>query len=314
MTFPKVSIAIITYNQKDFLGECIESCLAQDYQNFEIVIADDGSSDGTKEAILRYAAQYPTLIKSVVADKNSGISVNCNNAWRACSGEWIKTIAGDDKLKPHCLSSFVAQVAKDEGKCDAYFSHMTTFDKYGAVNEVRLDDFFFGLSDEDRLKFALYKNPLPAPTCFIKKSALEDAGFADVDFMMLEDYPLWFKLLELKKKISSIDASTIFYRVGFGVSNGAEKICNIFYVRSLHAFRVKKLWPHLRGWTSLKKLDDLAYFYQNSWGHRFLGNKRGLAYSVLVLLMAPFRLFSWLLLSKRVFSWVIRSTSLRQVG
>lgn len=312
--FPKISIAIITYNQKFFLDECIESCLLQDYQNFEIIIADDGSSDGTKEAILQYAVLYPNLIKPVLVDKNAGISANCNNAWRACSGEWIKTIAGDDKLKPHCLSYFMAQVLKDKGSCDAYFSHMTTFDINGAVNEVRLNDFFFSLSVEDRLKFALYKNPLPAPTCFIKKSVLESVGFADVDFMMLEDYPLWFKLLELKKKISSIDASTIDYRVGFGVSNGAEKICNIFYVRSLHAFRVKKLWPHLRGWSSLKKLDDLAFFYQNSLGHRFLGNERGLAYSVLLLLMAPFRLFSWLLLSNRVFSWVIRFTSLRQEG
>jgi glycosyltransferase involved in cell wall biosynthesis len=308
---PKVSISVITYNQKDFLIECLDSCLAQNYPNFEIVIADDGSSDGTPEIALDYQRNYPGVIRFVQSSANSGISKNCNSAWRACSGEWIKTIAGDDKLKPDCLTSFVNEVLKDNGACDAYFSRMTTFDKDGNLNEVDLDLFFYSLSDEDRLKYSLYKNPLPAPTCFIKKSALEEVGFANEKYVMLEDYPLWFNLLLLKKKIKPVDVSTVFYRVGFGVSNGAERICNVLYVRSLHAFRVEKLWPYLGGWALLKKLDDLTYFHQKSIGYKYLGNKKGWLYSVLVLLMAPLRLFSLLLLSNRVFALVIRSTSMR---
>lgn len=311
MNQPKVSISIITFNQKSFLVECIDSCLSQNYENFEIVIADDASTDGTRDLLLQYANQYPKMIKIRLASKNSGIAVNCNNAWRACSGDWIKTIAGDDKLKPDCLINFVNDVVKDGGVCDAYFSRMENFDKNGNLSEVLLDKFFFSLSDDDRLKYVLYKNPLPAPACFIKRSVLEELGFANENYVMLEDYPIWFNLLATKKKIKAVDASTVLYRVGFGVSNGAERICNISYVRSLHAFRVEKLWPHLGVWSFLKKLDDVTYFYQRSIGYQYFENKKNGLYSLLVLLTAPFRLFSLLLLSKRFFALVIRTTSLR---
>lgn len=311
MNQPKVSISIITYNQKDFLVECIDSCLCQNYENFEIIVADDASTDGTQDILLRYAEKYPEKIKIKLALKNTGISANCNNAWRACSGEWIKTIAGDDKLMPNCLSLFVNEVVKDRGEYDVYFSRMTTFDHHGNLNEIYLDEFFFSLSEDNRFKYVLYKNPLPAPACFIKFAVLEDVGFADEKFFMLEDYPLWFNLLRAKKKIKIINTPTVFYRVGFGVSNGKEGICNISYVRSLHAFRIKKLWPYLGLWSFFKKLDDLTYFYQKSLGYQYFGNKKSWLYSLFMLLTAPLRLFSFLLLSKRLFFLVIRTTSLR---
>jgi glycosyltransferase involved in cell wall biosynthesis len=251
------------------------------------------------------------MIKIILGSKNSGITVNCNNAWRACSGDWIKTIAGDDKLKPDCLIKFINDVVSDGGEYDAYFSRMENFDENGNLNEVLLNEFFFSLSEDDRLKYTLYKNPLPAPTCFIKRVVLEEIGFASENYVMLEDYPLWFNLLRAKKKIKAVDASTVLYRVGFGVSNGIERICNISYVRSLHAFRVEKLWPHLGFWSFFKKLDDITYFYQQSIGYQYFENKKSWLYSLLVLLTAPFRLFSLLLLSKRFFALVIRTTSLR---
>ena len=59
MDLPFISVAIITYNQKVFLEECIESILNQDYPNFEIIVADDCSQDGTKEMLLDYDKMYP---------------------------------------------------------------------------------------------------------------------------------------------------------------------------------------------------------------------------------------------------------------
>lgn len=56
--YPLVSIAIITYNQKEYLRECIESCLSQDYPNIEIVIADDCSTDGTQAMLRDYERAY----------------------------------------------------------------------------------------------------------------------------------------------------------------------------------------------------------------------------------------------------------------
>ena len=97
---PLVSIAIITYNQKEFLKECVESVLIQDYKNIEIVVADDGSSDGTQEMLLNYEQEYPNLFVLKLAKENSGITKNHNVAHFACKGEYIAWIGGDDLMMP----------------------------------------------------------------------------------------------------------------------------------------------------------------------------------------------------------------------
>ena len=61
---PLVSVAIITFNQAEFLRECIESVLQQDYANLEIVVADDGSTDGTQEMLRDYDRNHPEKPKN----------------------------------------------------------------------------------------------------------------------------------------------------------------------------------------------------------------------------------------------------------
>jgi len=97
---PKVSVAIITYNQKQYLYECIESVLSQDYPNLEIVVADDCSTDGTQDMLKSYQAKYPSLFKLILSEKNEGITSNSNKAFFACSGKYIAWMGGDDLMLP----------------------------------------------------------------------------------------------------------------------------------------------------------------------------------------------------------------------
>ncbi|ENM3936458.1 TPA: glycosyltransferase family 2 protein [Vibrio cholerae] len=96
--YPLVSIAIITYNQKEYLRECIESCLAQDYPNFEIVVADDCSTDGTQDMLREYKSAYPSKFVLRLSEENQGITPNSNECLHACSGEYIAMLGGDDLL------------------------------------------------------------------------------------------------------------------------------------------------------------------------------------------------------------------------
>lgn len=113
--FPKVSVAIITYNQKGFLHECIESILIQDYPHLEIVVADDASIDGTQDMLKEYDTKYPGLFKPVLAEKNGGITVNSNRAYFTCTGKYIAWMGGDDLMLPGKLRKQVEFMEANPG-------------------------------------------------------------------------------------------------------------------------------------------------------------------------------------------------------
>ena len=100
----KLSVVISSYNQKDFLRETIESCLNQEFNgSFEIVIGDDGSTDGSVEMIKSYVKKYPNKFRYFVADRNDGVDIvgfRASNirekAASLCSGEYIIIMDGDD--------------------------------------------------------------------------------------------------------------------------------------------------------------------------------------------------------------------------
>lgn len=124
---PLVSIAIITYNQKDYLRECIESCLAQDYPNFEIIVADDCSTDGTQQMLKEYSEKYPGKFVLKLAEKNQGITQNSNVAHFACSGKYIAWMGGDDLMLPGKISKQVEYMEENPG-CTICYHNLEVFD------------------------------------------------------------------------------------------------------------------------------------------------------------------------------------------
>jgi len=108
MTTPKVSVIVPIYNQLSFIRETVESVLAQDHQNIELVLSDDGSTDGTSEVLREYAAQEPERVKMVASDENTGIAGAFNRALDAHRGDYIAWLGGDDVMLPGKLSRQVA--------------------------------------------------------------------------------------------------------------------------------------------------------------------------------------------------------------
>lgn len=119
---PLVSIAIITYNQKEYLRECLESCLVQDYPNFEIVVADDCSTDGTQQMLKEYSEKNPNKFVLRLAEENQGITPNSNVCLKACSGKYITMVGGDDLLLPQKITRQVEilNLRTDINLCGTY--------------------------------------------------------------------------------------------------------------------------------------------------------------------------------------------------
>ena len=96
-TRPLVTTAIVSYNQKDYIAGAIESALAQrgDFKH-EILIADDGSTDGTAETAAMYARRHPDAIRCIGGRQNVGISENFKRCFKEARGEFVAILEGDD--------------------------------------------------------------------------------------------------------------------------------------------------------------------------------------------------------------------------
>lgn len=108
---PLVSIGIPTYNGANHLAECLESVFAQTFEDFEVTIIDDRSSDAT----LSVAAQFddPRLLVQV-NEKRLGPEDNWNEALKAGSSPFVKVLAQDDTILPRCLELQVAALEADD--------------------------------------------------------------------------------------------------------------------------------------------------------------------------------------------------------
>lgn len=94
---PIVSIGVLVYNQKEYISLAIESILNQEVNfDYEIVIADDCSNDGTRDILINYQQKYPKIIKLILQEKNIGLAENSKILKRACKGRYRATLEGDD--------------------------------------------------------------------------------------------------------------------------------------------------------------------------------------------------------------------------
>jgi hypothetical protein len=101
----RVSVLIPVYNGAPYLAEAIDSVLAQTLQDFELIVADDGSSDGSQAIAERYASADPRIV-FYQNPRNLGSVKNINGLLLASRGKYIKFLIQDDVLAPHCLERF----------------------------------------------------------------------------------------------------------------------------------------------------------------------------------------------------------------
>jgi len=103
---PKVSILLVTYNHERFVAAALDSILMQECEfRYEIVAADDYSTDNTLETIQEYALRHSGIIRILPTQHNHGITKNYQRGFKECRGEYIAVLEGDDYwTSPHKLS------------------------------------------------------------------------------------------------------------------------------------------------------------------------------------------------------------------
>lgn len=291
MSRPTVSIVIATYNQIDYLPECIESCLAQTYSNIEIVITDDASTDGTVD-FLRQIKAKEKKIELVFSKTNTGVTANFNRGLKAAKGDWVKVLAGDDRLPFDSIRQFVNAI-KDQKKV-LFVSDLMSFDgKSGFGRRISQPTWFFDLDQVQKLKCLCFENPLNIPGLFLSRVDLETLDYYDERFEMIEDYPFWLKAIRKGYRFDHIDTPLVEYRRNVeSLTKGNDKIGNLRYILSLLEFYKREIWPVL-SWTQWPRfIDKWSRLKQKEFGIRFCSNRRGVRYALLKVLSMPLRFYS----------------------
>ena len=95
---PMISVIVPAYNIEDYLSKCLDSILIQSYKNMEIVIIDDGSTDGTAQIADSYQVKYPDKVVCLHL-QNGGVLRARMRGIEEASGEWIGFVDGDDEIE-----------------------------------------------------------------------------------------------------------------------------------------------------------------------------------------------------------------------
>jgi glycosyltransferase involved in cell wall biosynthesis len=205
----RVSIIVIAYNSAATIRETLNSCYAQSYANFEIIVADDGSSDDTVSIARKLAGEHPTIKTTIAANStNSGIVKNCKSGLDKASGKWVKIIGADDIMLPTGLAQLVA--AGEEAKADVVLSQFRSF---GSENRLYpLPWTVRGIRSRNLARSMLMGFGAVAPGALVRLSTLRDESLPSEEYVMAED-TMFYELAKRGFRFAYLEQVTVKYRV-----------------------------------------------------------------------------------------------------
>ncbi|WP_373938106.1 glycosyltransferase [Vibrio kanaloae] len=223
----KVSVCVVTYNQKDYISECIESIISQEANfKYEVIIGDDCSTDGTRDLIVSYQKKYPDLIRPILRKENVGVVRNLAELYMSARGDYIAHIDGDDVMMPNKLAT---QFEILESNLDCYIcSHDMV--KINSISETVGYSKKVSLPNNISLP-DLYRNlPFFAHSSKMFRNDLSDHEFYKYLDKDTADFELHLYHAN-KGDIYHIPEHLGKYRVGVGVSIGEHRINPILPMR-----------------------------------------------------------------------------------
>jgi len=205
-----ISIIIPTYNRVDLISKAIESVFKQTYQNFEIIVVDDGSTDGTKEYM--ESVNYKKI--KYIRIKNSGVSIARNKGIELSSGEYVAFLDSDDYWIPEKLEKQLLLFKSDRDLCMLY-SNFCYVDNDGRENSEPA----LNLPKNNKIDYTkvfLDGGCFPYPsTVMLKKKGLSGIKFFDKSLIQSEDLDFWLRI-SFDKKIRFIDENLAKIRIHSG--------------------------------------------------------------------------------------------------
>ncbi len=237
--YPLISVVIPVYNGSNYLKNAIDSAISQTYGNLEIIVVNDGSTDGGKtEAI---ALSYGNRIR-YIAKENGGVSTALNRGIKEARGDYISWLSHDDEFLPDKIEKQVNFLKKSKNKYVFIFGNYEVVDEKSSVlYEINLDHNMLSRKP----LYAVLRGCINGCTTLIPKKSFEETGYFDEKLPATQDYDLWFRMVQ---KISIASMDDIFIKSRVHQEQGSRNI--------KAALEANKLWAGFIDNTDIKEMKE----------------------------------------------------------
>ena len=290
MQRPFISVVIPTYNSEDFIAKTLETLYSQTYNNYEVIVSDDGSSDNTVEVVKEVFDKYGHRDNKILINTHEGPGAARNKGIENASGDWISFLDSDDLWNHNKLESAAGYIFENE---DIDLVCHSLIVKDGSKETLMDPSKFFNNKINPFL--SIYReNSLYTSALTIKKSVLYQAGLFDNILPSAQDYDLWLRLGMINKiKMGFIvdPLTTYINRVGSISSNVETRLQCMLEIS-------RKYYGELKKVSNVPKTEKIRFEGRiySSVGLKLLRRKniaKGIYYLFIGLLKWPFR-YDWI--------------------
>ena len=194
---PTVSVVIPTYNREQLIGRSIKSVLSQTYQDFEIIIVDDGSTDNTEEVVSSFNDER---IRCVRHGTNKGEAAARNTGIKVARGEYIASQDSDDEWLPGKLAKQIELFENTLSKVGVVY---TGFWKIENNEKTYIPFSWVNQREGDIHKELLKGNFIGSPATLVRKECFKKAGMFDEKLSHLVDWEMWLRIDRKSTRLNS---------------------------------------------------------------------------------------------------------------
>ncbi len=244
---PLVSVHVVTYNQEEYIEETLRSALEQEYDNLEVVVGDDASTDRTPEIIMELASEYPGRLIPILGKERLGITGNCNRVLKRCRGKYIAFLGGDDVFLPKKIALQAAWMEASERRVLCAHQVSLINEKGQPLGRVLPQRVPGWAREGEGNKMVLRScNIFPACSVMVRRSAIPAYGF-DARLPIVSDWKLWIDVVSSNGCFGFIDGVYAKYRIhSQNITSTATKDIAIEGIKTiiLSVRQDKELFPY----------------------------------------------------------------------
>lgn len=271
-----LSIIIPVYNNEKYIGECIDSIVSQNTDQCEIIIIDDGSSDGSGAICDEYRNAYPELIK-VYHISNKGVANARNIGLSNALGEYVWFVDSDDVIAPGSID-YLRQYIVDNNSDFISFPVIEEYIESGSVVKKTRKNYTETVNGASNMMFEYLQNnemlDLVADKICRREIITDNGIFFDQADIPTEDHIFWLKIYRFLGTVSIINNPLYIYRLRQNNSNSRKFSYNRFasYIRALG--KVEELANEYNCLEELKDYMYKMYCYYYLWEYDNLINPK----------------------------------------